>query len=381
MSTRDDPNVYRNPKYPNLEMDIRTGKWRIRKYSSLKHKSFYRVIKGIKGRSNVAAAYKKGMGMFNAWLEKEEDSLDDVTIRMLSHKRLARRKKERAARRISARTLEINTTNSGHVVHHFGHLKPKQVTEELWEDFHIKIHAEVMEKHSKQLESGEMTEEQVMQKFPKLFCIRKELVAIMNLGHRLGIVREIPRFRNPDSPSIMHVYIEKRIILQLIRACRGLTKLLAFLMDQMGLRPDEALSILKSSVDFERKLIFIKGKRGRGWNKDRELPVEDYILDEIKKYMDTEGPWLFPSRLDPEKRMAKGGYIDAWRNACRRVGVSVTIYSLRHTFITDRVNADINSFKLADYSGTSAAMLEKRYYKRSVERLRSICRPQDDRNL
>ena len=96
----------------------------------------------------------------------------------------------------------------------------------------------------------------------------------------------------------------------------------------------EVVKLKPEDIDVERKLIHLKGAKGR---KDRYTMLSEVALGTIRSYLKEYGQskWLFPSH-DKEKHITTRTVGKIFANACKKANIkkNVTVHSLRHSFAT-----------------------------------------------
>jgi len=101
-----------------------------------------------------------------------------------------------------------------------------------------------------------------------------------------------------------------------------------------GLGVSEVVKLKPEDIDVERKLIHIRGAKGR---KDRYTLLSDVALETIRKYLKEYGQskWLFPSQ-DKQKYITTRTVEKIFSTACKKTNIkkNVTVHSLRHSFAT-----------------------------------------------
>tara|TARA_Y100000813_G_scaffold72267_1_gene51213 strand:+ start:3182 stop:4039 length:858 start_codon:yes stop_codon:yes gene_type:complete len=116
------------------------------------------------------------------------------------------------------------------------------------------------------------------------------------------------------------------------------------LLYSTGIRRDELINLLVSDINFENKLIKVKGKR----NKERLVPILPTLQNSIEKYLiNNTSKYLFPSK--DGGMISKSTVYRIINRYFRKVSTKVKLspHVLRHTFATHLLNngADINSIK------------------------------------
>jgi len=109
-------------------------------------------------------------------------------------------------------------------------------------------------------------------------------------------------------------------------------RLILMLIYSAGLRVSEVVKLKPGDIDAERKLIHIKGGKGR---KDRYTMLSEVVMETIRRYLKEYGQskWLFPSQ-DKEKHITTRTVEKIFSNACRKANIkkNATVHSLRHSF-------------------------------------------------
>ena len=74
-------------------------------------------------------------------------------------------------------------------------------------------------------------------------------------------------------------------------------KVILMLIYSGGLRVSEVVKLKPEEIDIQRKLIHIRGAKGR---KDRYTMLSDVAIESLSRYLKTYHPekWLFPGQKD-----------------------------------------------------------------------------------
>jgi site-specific recombinase XerD len=104
----------------------------------------------------------------------------------------------------------------------------------------------------------------------------------------------------------------------------------------------EVVRLKLEDIDADRRLIHIKGAKGR---KDRYTILSDVALGMIRKYCKEYGQseWLFPSQ-DKKKHITTQTIEKILSNACEKANIKkeVTVHSLRHSFATHLLESGVD---------------------------------------
>ena len=130
-------------------------------------------------------------------------------------------------------------------------------------------------------------------------------------------------------------------------------RVLLMLIYSAGLRSSELIHLKISDIDFERRSIHIRRSK---YNKDRMIPLSEYMSVGLKKYIALERPhiWLFNGKTLGESYLAKG---ISWmmRDAVKKASIAkdVTVHTLRHSYATHLIEDGLNIVTVKDLLGHS----------------------------
>lgn len=147
-----------------------------------------------------------------------------------------------------------------------------------------------------------------------------------------GFAYEIKR---PKKDKKLPVVLSQEEVSCLLSSVSNLKhKVLLMLMYSAGLRVSEVVRLKIEDVDFQRKLIHVKGAKGR---KDRYTILSEAGSGALQKYVKEYGQlkWLFPSQ-DRKRHLTTRTVKKIFSNICKKAGIkkSATVHSLRHSFAT-----------------------------------------------
>ena len=133
------------------------------------------------------------------------------------------------------------------------------------------------------------------------------------------------------------VLLKHRIVLSLIYSA--------------GLRGQEVINLKIADVDFERKTIHIRQSK---YKKDRIVPLADYMMWGLTKYLAAENPhiWMFNGK-EPDVRYSVKGLSWVMREALKKTSIKkeVNLHSLRHTYATHLLEEGVNIVTLKELLG------------------------------
>lgn len=114
-------------------------------------------------------------------------------------------------------------------------------------------------------------------------------------------------------------------------------------------------------IDTDRKLIHIKGAKGR---KGRYTMLSDVALEVARRYLSEYGQskWLFPSQ-DKEKHITTRTVEKVFSNACKLANIKKddTVHSLRHSFATHLLESGTGLWYIQELLGHKSSKTTEIY--------------------
>lgn len=122
------------------------------------------------------------------------------------------------------------------------------------------------------------------------------------------------------------------------------------LMYACGLRVSELVSLPENCINFDRKLLLVRGKG----NKERIVPVAPEAIKAVLEYLSyreafiKEGRrsiWLFPSKSSASGHLTRDTFFKNIKELAVKAGIypsKVTPHVLRHSFATHLLNRDVD---------------------------------------
>lgn len=142
-----------------------------------------------------------------------------------------------------------------------------------------------------------------------------------------------------------------------------------------GLRRGEALGLMWSDIDFNKKLLRVdrsivypnSNKRGEIDNMmktekaHRVLPLSDEILEVLKNYKrNCKSIYVFP--MADGSFMSESAFRRMWELVTRRVSFDLHPHQLRHTCITNWFSKGLDLEQCAEFAGHASADITLRIY-------------------
>lgn len=144
-----------------------------------------------------------------------------------------------------------------------------------------------------------------------------------------------------------------------------------------GLRVSEVVKLKPEDIDTERKLIHIKGAKGR---KDRYTMLSEIIIEIFKEYWERYKPekWLFTG-ITPEKHISTRTVQAIFEQACEkaRIGKEVSVHSLRHSFATHLLESGVDLRYIQELQGHKSSKTTEIYTHMSNKDIGKIKSPLD----
>ncbi len=136
-------------------------------------------------------------------------------------------------------------------------------------------------------------------------------------------------------------YLKHRLILGMLYGC--------------GLRSYELCDLEQSDLDFERKTVFIRKKKGKV---DRYLPLSEMLIRGLKDYLSTEKPikYVFNSQITKQglaQPMSPRGLQWLIKESRSKIGTKkkFTTHTLRHSYATHLLEDGMNIMCLKELLG------------------------------
>jgi integrase/recombinase XerD len=155
-------------------------------------------------------------------------------------------------------------------------------------------------------------------------------------------------------------------------------RLILMLTYSSGLRVSEVVKLKPGDIDMERKMLHIRGGKGR---KDRYTILADSLLEEIEEYKVTYKPdkWLFTGQ-NPDKHISVRTVQAIFEKAVRKAGIKkdVTVHTLRHSFATHLIENGIDIRYVQELLGHKSLKTTEIYTHVSTRYIENIKSPLDD---
>ncbi len=155
-------------------------------------------------------------------------------------------------------------------------------------------------------------------------------------------------------------------------------RLILMLTYSSGLRVSEVVNLRPGDIDVERKLVHIRGGKGR---KDRYTILADSIVEDLENYKEKYRPhrWLFAGQ-NPEKHISVRTVQAIFDRAVKKAGIEkdVTVHSLRHSFATHLIENGIDIRYVQELLGHKSLKTTEIYTHVSTRYIENIKSPLDN---
>lgn len=140
-----------------------------------------------------------------------------------------------------------------------------------------------------------------------------------------------------------------------------------------GLRLSEVVNLRLADIDFSRKLIYVRGGKGK---KDRTTLLSEELIKILNHYFAVYQPkeWLFEGIA--EEQISKRNVQETFHAALRRSGISkqATVHTLRHSFATHLLEdgADLRYIQqLLGHSNSATTEIYTHITEKGLSRIRN----------
>ncbi|MEY4277648.1 MAG: hypothetical protein RI975_914 [Pseudomonadota bacterium] len=164
----------------------------------------------------------------------------------------------------------------------------------------------------------------------------------------------------PNADSRRHVYLDKDERIRLIDASASDLGLFLKAMNLLPLRPSAVADLRVEDIDLKRLTLHIRTDKTKA-NRNVTLPLQtaQYFFDQTHGKLNTDKLFTREDGRPWDKDMWKHPVKQAVQQA--KLPEAVTIYTMRHSGITDLVVAGLPLLTIAQITGTSVQMIERHY--------------------
>lgn len=164
---------------------------------------------------------------------------------------------------------------------------------------------------------------------------------------------QLPQIKRQNK---LPVILSKSEVKQFIASPKYLKhKLIIAMLYGCGLRNYELCDLEQKDLDFDRKNVFIKKKKG---NYDRYVPLSIILINGLKKYLKTENPyrWVFNSQVTKQGKpsaITQRGVQWAICEAKSKISTKkkVTPHTFRHSYATHLLEDGLDIMSIKELLG------------------------------
>lgn len=169
-------------------------------------------------------------------------------------------------------------------------------------------------------------------------------------------IRAVKKHKNAKQRRTLYLDLEQRRAL--LAAADGAIRNLIEAAMLTGARPGELVSMKRGAFDARTKTATFKGKTG-----SRDVPLSDAATALFIRLSKGKLPSARMLTRDDGEPWAHSGWDEGVREAARKAGLppGVTLYTLRHSWITQALMAGTSTLDVARLTGTSLQMIEEHY--------------------
>lgn len=205
----------------------------------------------------------------------------------------------------------------------------------------------------------------------KLFNDRKHLVCVMLYAYRKGVIPRQLQFRNPDPRTNAGKVYSDVEVERLVSFSNPELRLQILMAATMGMRRGEILSLAWEDIDLEGDVLHIRSEKTKT-RIARSIGISPQVLTAFKA-IERDGPYLFPSRFDPNKHTTT--HKSAWGACKKRARVKGRFHDLRHTFLTNAFHTHkLPVQDVCAYAGLNIIVAQRVYLHPSANQTRDVSR-------
>jgi len=186
---------------------------------------------------------------------------------------------------------------------------------------------------------------------------------IINEIKRPLLGRSLPNIFSVEEVELLlrkTVNIKHKAMLSLIYAC--------------GLRRGELINLRINSIDSKRKVLVIRGGKGK---KDRVVPLPESLIIMLREYYKFYRPlmWLFEG-IEKGRQYSEASLREVFEGAKERAKISkkMTLHSLRHSYATHLLENGVDLRYIQELLGHNSSKTTEIYThvtRKSIERIKS----------
>jgi len=182
--------------------------------------------------------------------------------------------------------------------------------------------------------------------------------------------------KRPKKENKIPIVLTKQEIIRLIESAETLkSKLILQLLYSSGLRVSEIVNLTKQNLDFNENIGWVRLGKGR---KDRMFIFSSKLGKKLEKFINKNLDWQYVfSKIKP---LTTRNIQKIVQNTAKKtdIGKPVHPHTLRHSFATHLLDAEVDLRKIQELLGHSSIATTQIYTHVSREQLKSIKNPLDE---
>jgi len=192
----------------------------------------------------------------------------------------------------------------------------------------------------------------------------------------------IYEIKRPKKDKKLPVVLSQEEVSKILSSIENIKhKAILMLVYSSGLRVGEVVKLKPEDIDSNRKIIHIKGAKGR---KDRYTMLSDKILETLREYWKQYKlqKWLFKG-ANPERHITTGTVEKIFKHACEKAVIrkDVTAHTLRHSFATHLLESGTDLRYIQELLGHKSSKTTEIYTHVSTKDIGKIKSPLDSLNI
>lgn len=190
--------------------------------------------------------------------------------------------------------------------------------------------------------------------------------------------RFVYEIKRPKKDKRLPVVLSQEEVSGILSSVTNLKhRLILMLLYSAGLRVGEVVKLRVEDIDLKRRLIRIRGGKGR---KDRYTILSEVALETFREYVKKYKPekWLFPGQKK-DRHISTRTVQAIFEKARNKAGIKkdVTVHSLRHSFATHLLESGIDLRYIQELLGHKSSKTTEIYTHVSTKNLGKIRSPLD----
>jgi len=190
--------------------------------------------------------------------------------------------------------------------------------------------------------------------------------------------RFVYEIKRPKKDKKLPVVLSQEEVFQILSSVNNIKhRAILMLIYSAGLRVSEVVKLNPEDIDIQRKLVHVKGAKGR---KDRYTLLSVVAIETLSLYLKSYQPkkWIFPGKKE-------GSHITTrtvqriFENAVKRAKIckDVSVHSLRHSFATHLLENGVDLRYIQELLGHKSSKTTEIYTHVSSKNLSKITNPLD----